>query len=117
MNRNMNNEQKGVWRGPLSPLVHLANNWISLIGVILVTTATIFWLFLLPTTMKGAASSPYIGILTYMGIPGVFFAGLALIPLGVFLRNRREHASGIYPASFPALSWQNPDLRRLAMFV
>ena len=43
----MSNSQKGLWRGPLSPLVHLANNWISLIGVILITTATILWLFLL----------------------------------------------------------------------
>ena len=99
MNRNMNNSQPSVWRGPLSPLLHLANNWISLIGVVLVTTATILWLFLLPTTMKGVASSPYIGILTYMGIPGVFFFGLALIPFGIILRNRREHVQGIYPAS------------------
>ena len=113
----MNNSQPPLWRGPLSPLVHLANNWISLIGVILVTTATIFWLFLLPTTMKGVASSPYIGILTYMGIPAVFFFGLALIPFGVFVRNRSEHASGLYPASFPPLTWQNSDLRRLVQFV
>jgi nitrate/TMAO reductase-like tetraheme cytochrome c subunit len=113
----MNNSQPSVWRGPLSPLVHLANNWISLIGVVLVTTATIFWLFLLPTTLKGAASSPYIGILTYMGIPAVFFAGLALIPLGIFVRNRSEHASGLYPVSFPPLTWQNSDLRRLVMFI
>src|ERR1035441_9311456 len=61
MNRNMNNSQPPLWRGPLSPLVHLANNWISLIGVILVTTTTVFWMFLLPTTLKGVASSPYIG--------------------------------------------------------
>jgi nitrate/TMAO reductase-like tetraheme cytochrome c subunit len=117
MKKNMNNSQPPLWRGPLSPLVHLANNWISLIGVILVTTATIFWLFLLPTTMKGVASSPYIGILTYMGIPAVFFFGLALIPFGIFVRNRSEHASGLYPANFPPLSWQNGDLRRLVKFV
>src|SRR5579862_2504650 len=104
MNRNMNNNaETSLWRGPLSPLVHLANNWISLTGVILVTTATILWLFLLPTTMKGVAATPYIGILTYMGIPGVFFTGLALIPLGIVFRNRREHRKGIYPAEFPPL--------------
>ena len=110
----MNNSQPSLWRGPLSPLLHLANNWISLIGVVLVTTATILWLFLLPTTMKGVASSPYIGILTYMGVPGVFFFGLALIPFGIILRNRREHVRGIYPVTFPPLTWQNADLRRLA---
>jgi hypothetical protein len=113
----MNNSQPSVWRGPLSPLVHLANNWISLIGVVLVTTTTVFWMFLLPTTLKGVASSPYIGILTYMGIPAVFFLGLALIPFGIFVRNRSEHAAGLYPANFPPLTWENADLRRLVMFV
>ena len=113
----MNNSQPSLWRGPLSPLVHLANNWISLIGVILVTTASVFWLFLLPTTMKGVASSPYIGILSYMGLPSLFFLGLFLIPIGIFTRNRSEHASGLYPVSFPPLTWSNPDLRRLVMFL
>jgi hypothetical protein len=113
----MNNSQSSFWRGPLSPLVHLANNWISLIGVILVTTASVFWLFLLPTTMKGVAATPYIGILSYMGLPSVFFLGLFLIPLGIFIRNRKEKASGIYPASFPPLNWANRDLRRLVMFL
>src|ERR1700722_6646863 len=104
MKRKMNNSQPSLWRGPLSPLVHLANNWIRLIGVILVTTATIFWLFLLPPPMKGVAPSPSIGILTFMGIPAVFFLGLALIPFGIFIRNRSEHASGLPPSSFPPLT-------------
>src|SRR5215472_839058 len=113
----MNNSQSSFWRGPLSPLVHLANNWISLIGVILVTTASVFWLFLLPTTLKGVAATPYIGILSYMGLPSVFFFGLFLIPLGIFIRNRKEKTSGLYPASFPPLNWANRDLRRLVMFL
>jgi hypothetical protein len=104
------------WRGPLSPLVHLANNWISLLGVVIVTTATVFWLFLLPTTIKAEASSPYIGILSYMGLPTIFFLGLFLIPIGIWLRNRREHRTGIYPATFPPLDFSNRELRRLASF-
>jgi len=104
------------WRGPLSPLVHLANNWISLLGVIIVTTATVFWLFLLPTTVKGEAASPYIGILSYMGLPTIFFVGLFLIPVGIWLRNRREHRAGLYPSTFPPLDFRNRELRRLLAF-
>ena len=63
-----NNLSKGG-RGWLSPLVHLSNNWISLVGVVLVTTATIFWLFLLPITLKGETENPYIGILAFLTIP------------------------------------------------
>lgn len=91
------NPLPGSW---LSPLVHLSNNWISLVGVVLVTTATIFWLFLLPTTMRGHAESPYIGILSFLVLPVPFFAGLILIPLGMWLKRKRESYEGIYPPIF-----------------
>src|SRR5215475_15210877 len=88
-------------RGWLSPLIHLSNNWISLAGVVLVTTATIFWLFLLPTTLRGEASSPYIGILVFMGLPAPFFAGLGMIPIGIWWKRKREGRAGVYPSDFP----------------
>jgi hypothetical protein len=103
-------------RGWLSPIVYLMNNWISQAGVVIVTTATVFWLFLLPTTLKGEAESPYVGILAFMVIPGAFFTGLGLIPLGIWLRKRREGHRGIYPDHFPPLNWGNRELRRLVAF-
>ncbi len=104
-------------RGWLSPVVYLSNNWISLIGVVTVTSATIFWLFLLPTTLHGNSESPYIGILAFMAIPALFFAGLILIPLGIWLKHRREGHAGIYPPDFPALTWSNHELRKLVYFI
>ena len=98
-------EQIRNWgRGSLSPLVHLSNNWISLLGVVIVTTATVLWLFLLPTTIKGEAASPYIGILAFLRIPGPFFGGLFLIPLGIWLKRKREGRTHIYPPDFPTLA-------------
>jgi len=87
------------WRGPLSPLVHLANNWISLLGVVLVTSSTIFWLFLLPTTLRGETQNPYLGILAFLTLPDTFgllhsdhrrkeladLIGQLGVPVGVFL--------------------------------
>ena len=104
---------KGGW---LSPLIYLANNWISLAGVIIVTTATIFWLFLLPVTLRGEVATPYIGILVFLGLPAPFFTGLILIPLGIWLKRRRENRAGIYPSHFPTLSWGNFELRKLSYF-
>jgi len=101
----------------LSPLIHLSNNWISLAGVVLVTTATIFWLFLLPTTLRGEVHNPYVGILSFLILPGPFFLGLFLIPLGMWLQRKREGRGGIYPPQFPPLNWANVDLRRLFYFV
>jgi hypothetical protein len=111
------NPQTPKGRGWLSPLVHLSNNWISLAGVIIVTTATVFWLFLLPITLRGETQSPYVGILAFLTIPGPFFLGLILIPLGMWLKRRREGSKSVYPPEFPVLSWSNPELRRLAYFI
>ena len=104
-------------RDHLSSLVYLSNNWLSLIGVVIVTTATVFWLFLLPVTLRGQITHPYIGILVFLLLPGLFFAGLAIIPLGIYFRHRRDARIGSVPAAFPPLNWQNPDFRRLVLFV
>lgn len=108
---------KGKWRERLSPLIHLSGNWISRIGVVLVTTTGMLWLFLLPEMLRGDIQHPYTGILTFMLLPGVFFGSLLLIPAGIVLRFRKERRSGRYPAEFPPLSFQNRDLRRLLSFV
>ncbi|HEV2352200.1 MAG TPA: NapC/NirT family cytochrome c [Terriglobia bacterium] len=101
----------------LSPLVHLSSNWLSRIGVVLVTAAGVFWIWLLPTIIRGDIRHPYLGLLTFMALPAVFFTGLILIPAGIILRRRREHHRGVFPASFPPLDFQNVELRRLLIFV
>ncbi len=101
----------------LSPLVHLSSNWLSRIGVVLVTAAGVFWIWLLPTIIRGDIRHPYLGLLTFMALPAVFFTGLILIPAGIILRRRREHHRGLFPASFPPLDLQNVELRRLLTFV
>jgi nitrate/TMAO reductase-like tetraheme cytochrome c subunit len=101
----------------LSPLVYFSNNWISLLGVIAVTTAAVCWIFALPTTLRGEVTHPYVGILVFMLLPGLFVGGLLLIPLGIALRQRRERQKGLYPAGFPPLNWQNRDFRILIGFV
>ncbi len=99
----------------LSPIVYLSSNWISLIGVVLVTTAGILFMFLIPTSMRGHSPDPYIGILQFMVLPMVFFAGLALIPLGIWWFKKR-HGKEL-PDVFPALEFGNPRLRRLLAFL
>lgn len=104
-------------RGWLEPLVYLSSNWISLAGVVLVTTAGVFFLFLLPILWRGETGSPYIGILIFMILPMAFFLGLGLIPCGVYLTIRRQRRKGQLPHTFPPLDIHSPQLRRLAAFV
>jgi len=101
----------------LSPVVHLSNNWVSLVGVVIVTTATVFWFFLLPTLLTGDASNPYVGILVYLALPTAFIGGLVLIPLGMWWRRRRERASGKAPTTPLPLTFRNPELRRIVAFI
>ena len=108
---------RSLFRGRLSPLIYLSNNWVSLAGVVLVTTATVLWLFLLPTTLQGHTDNPYIGILAFLTLPVPFFAGLIMIPLGMWLKRRREGYAGIYPPDFPSPTWRNVELRRLIYFI
>jgi hypothetical protein len=103
-------------RGWFAPVVHLSNNWMSLAGVVLVTTSTIFWLFLLPTELRGGTDNPYLGILAFLVLPGPFFAGLIMIPVGIWRRHRLEGRTGIHPLD-QGVRWSNPEMRRLAYFV
>jgi len=102
-------------RGWLSPVVYLSNNWISLLGVVVVTSATVFWL--VPSTLRGQAPNPYFGILMYLTLPAVFIGGLVLIPVGMLWERRRERITGRMPAKFPPLDFQNRELRRLVTFI
>lgn len=112
----MVNQEKGLKKW-LTPYVYLSGNCLSLIGVVLVTTGAVLWLLLLPVILRGFTDNPYAGILTFMGLPAVFFGGLILIPLGIVLRARRERHRGIYPSDFPPLDFRNAELRKLLFFV
>src|ERR1035438_4164979 len=73
-------------------VVLLTSHWITMAGVALVTLAGFSWLFVLPENIRGNVSNPYIGLLIFIAIPAVFFAGLALIPIGIALGRRRVAA-------------------------
>jgi len=79
-------------------------------GVALVTLAGFSWLFALPANIRGNVSNPYIGLLTFIAIPVVFFAGLALIPIGIAL-GRRKAAEALNPPIDRRAAW-----RRAGMF-
>lgn len=106
-----------LFRGWLSPLVYLSRNPTSRIGVVIVTSATVLWLFLLPSSLRGEAQHPYIGILAFLLLPGVFFLGLLLIPLGIWLHIRHERRAGRYPLTYSPLTLRTPELRQLMWFI
>jgi hypothetical protein len=81
-----------------------------MLGTALVTLAGFSWLFLLPTNLRGKVENPYIGILLFLIIPGIFFTGLALIPVGLYLAKRR------IAANIQTLPDRSAAIRRTGIF-
>jgi hypothetical protein len=89
----------------------LTRHWLSLVGAALVTTAGISWLFVLPQQLRGHVENPYVGIIVFLILPIVFFAGLALMAVGIYISKRHIRA-GLPDAGFD----RKVALQRLAWF-
>lgn len=89
----------------------LTRHWLSLLGVALVVTALISWLFVLPQQVRGHVDNPYAGIVVFLVLPAIFFTGLALIPIGVYL-SKREIRGELSEEGFD----RQRALRRIAWF-
>lgn len=89
----------------------LTRNWLSLLGMALVTTAGISWLFVLPLQMRGHVDNPYVGIIVFLILPAIFFAGLILIPIGIYFA-KREIREGLTERTFD----RRAAIQRLAWF-
>jgi nitrate/TMAO reductase-like tetraheme cytochrome c subunit len=106
-----------TFREWLSPVVFFSNNLISLAGVVVVTASGVTWLVFLPITVRSGSVHPYVGIVVYLLLPGIFIAGLLLIPLGIYLRRRGMRKRGELPAEFQPIDPRNPELRKLFGFI
>jgi nitrate/TMAO reductase-like tetraheme cytochrome c subunit len=100
------------------PLYYFSQNTLSLIGVVLTTSSAItligFWIydFVLP-----GPPHPYIGILIFLLLPGIFILGLLLIPVGILLRRRKLRDTGELPHVFPEIDLQIPMVRKSFLFI
>ncbi|MGA7293270.1 MAG: NapC/NirT family cytochrome c, partial [Terriglobales bacterium] len=106
------------FRDWLQPIYFLGQNPITLTGAVITTSTALttiaFWFydFILP-----GPPHPYVGLLVYLILPGVFVFGLLLIPIGVWFRRRSLRASGELPATFPAIDLGLPVVRRTLEYV
>jgi len=87
---------------------------------VLTTTAALtmiaYWLYVI-VLGGGAEKYPYAGILFYLMLPAIFVFGLALMPLGAFLRRHRLLKQGELPAVYPRFDLADPALRKGAVLI
>jgi NapC/NirT cytochrome c family protein len=94
-------------------LYFLGQNPITATGAVLTTSSALtliaFWVydFLLP-----GPPHPYIGILIFLILPGVFVLGLVLMPIGILRRRRALRQRGELLDVYPAIDLRQPTVRR-----
>jgi len=109
-------------RGPLithyvRPLFYLSRNLISRIGVVVTSTAALTLIITFASQFFGFSPNPYVGIVVYLILPGIFAFGLLLIPVGVYREYRMERRLGTLPSDYPTIDFSQRELRRTALFV
>jgi NapC/NirT cytochrome c family, N-terminal region len=102
----------------LQPIYFLGQNPVTLTGAVITTSTALttigFWFY---DIFLPGPPHPYIGLLVYLILPGIFILGLLLIPLGIWLRRRKLRRSGQLPQSFPAIDLHLPVVRRTLEYV
>ena len=74
----------------LRPALFFGNNPISLAGGAITTASGITMISYWLAELAGQLSdNPYLGIIFFLILPALFLLGLALIPIGIFLRRRK----------------------------
>jgi hypothetical protein len=91
-------------------------NPVSAIGVALTSASALLFLALVALLLAGFLQNPYVGIIVFLMVPGVFVLGLLLIPVGLWLDRRRARAGAAAP-EWPTLDLGNASVRRTLLFV
>jgi hypothetical protein len=105
-------------RERFQPIYFLGQNPITLTGAVVTTSTALttiaFWFY---DIFLPGPPHPYIGILVFLILPGIFVLGLLLIPLGIWLRRRNLRRSGQLPGIYPAIDLGLPVVRRTLEWV
>jgi hypothetical protein len=98
--------------------VRLIRSPVSVAGMVLTTVSAVLFLIVFLADLFGFHTNPYLGILFFLVLPGIFLFGLALIPIGAWLERRRR-ARGKAPSEihWPRLDLNDPVQRRAAVLI
>jgi nitrate/TMAO reductase-like tetraheme cytochrome c subunit len=103
----------------IRPFLFYGNNRISLIGGALTSASALvligYWV--VDLLGRSGSNNPYVGIIFDLILPGLFVLGLLLIPVGMYLRQRRLKAAGQIPSIYPEINLQDPVFRHGVDFV
>jgi hypothetical protein len=98
--------------------VRLIRSPISVIGMVLTTISAVLFLVVFLADLFGLHTNPYVGILFFLVLPGIFLFGLVLIPFGAWVERRRRD-SGKPPTEihWPRIDLNDATQRRTAVAI
>jgi len=90
--------------GWVRPALFFGNNPISLAGGAITTASGVtmigYWLVELFGRFN---DNPYLGIIFFLLLPGLFVGGLLLIPIGIWVRRKKLQRAGLIPVAYPKI--------------
>lgn len=111
----MENNASGKLSPWMKPFHYLGRNWLTLAGAVLTTSCAItlvgFWF---REAMQNKPVNPYAGMVVYLMLPGVFVAGLLLIPAGLLWDRYQLKKKGVHPDLVPTPDFKSPMFLRAA---
>lgn len=113
-------ERENALRVAFKRTMTYANNLVSLVGASLTTVAGVLIVVFLMVNLVGDLRNPYLPVLGFVIMPGVFLLGLLLIPLGMWRRwraLRRAGEGGTELPAFPRLDFNLPHVRSTTLVV
>jgi nitrate/TMAO reductase-like tetraheme cytochrome c subunit len=86
------------------PALFFGNNPISLAGGAITSASGVtmigYWLV---EILGRFSDNPYLGIIFFLLLPGLFIGGLILIPIGIYFRRQKLQKAGQIPIEFPKI--------------
>ena len=100
---------------PAQTRFSLFRNAITIFGAALTTTGAVLFLAFFLLELAGMHANPYLGMLFFLVFPGLFVAGLLIMPVGVWLAHRRD-AAGLkaWRPAWPKIDLNDGTQRRAA---
>jgi len=88
----------------IRPALFFGNNPISLAGGAITTASGVTMISYWLAELSGHLSrNPYLGIIFFLLLPALFILGLALIPIGIYVRRKKLQKAGQIPGAFPQI--------------
>ncbi|NUM54781.1 MAG: NapC/NirT family cytochrome c [Candidatus Hydrogenedentes bacterium] len=100
----------------------LGRNWLTIFGATLTTFSFIIIVSLIWSQAVGIIRAPYIGMITFLFMPGFFVLGLLMIPVGAVIARRRDRKAGVESGpgkdlGLPKIDFNNPRTIRVMLMI